>query len=470
MNLLFASGHIPPGWLGPEEILRTKLYVPPVRANAVSRPALFRRLYAALNRKLTLVSAPPGFGKTTLLAAWIASLVGQTPVAWVSLDARDNDPVRFGLYLLAAMQSVTLSLGGLPAAPGLAQPVSLEAILHSLINQAAGLPGDLVFVLDDYHVITAPPVHDATAYLLEHLPPQMHLVLASRADAPLPLAQLRARDQLVELRSADLRFTLAETKAFFTQTMGLELPGPALAEIDARAEGWVGSLQLAALSLRERGGEAVPGFVHEFSGSHRYIVDYLAEQVLSRQPPEIQNFLLETAVLDRLCGPLCDAVTGTEGGTATLAALDRANLFLVPLDEQPTWYRYHALFGEFLRERLRQSAPARLPELHGRAARWLAQAGFGSEARPHAEAAGDAALTARLAGPADADALLDPLSEREVEVLRLVAAGHSNQTIARELVVAPSTVHSHVKNIYSKLDVHSRTQAVARAREIGLLV
>ncbi|HEY7910047.1 MAG TPA: AAA family ATPase, partial [Thermomicrobiales bacterium] len=292
-------------------LLATKLYLPPPRSDAVPRPRLLERLDEGLHRPLTLVAAPAGFGKTTLVGAWVADCGRR--VAWLSLDAGDSDPARFLTYLVAALQQSGATIGaGLLGALQAPQPPPTEALLMVLLNELAALPDEVVLVLDDYHAIGAPPVDQALTFLVEHLPPQLHLVIATREDPPLPLARLRARGHLTELRAADLRFTAAEAAEFLNEVMGLRLTAADIAALDERTEGWIAGLQLAALSLR--GHHDVPGFIGAFAGDHRYIVDYLVEEVLQRQPETVRAFLLQTAILDRLNGSLCDAVTGQEGG------------------------------------------------------------------------------------------------------------------------------------------------------------
>ena len=343
-------------------ILATKLYIPPLRKNVVSRPRLIERLNEGLCRdqgfgpQLTLISAPAGFGKTTLVSEWAAGC--DRRVAWLSLEEGDSDPARFLTYLVAALQTVAPDigegvLGVLHAAQP--QPADIEAMLTALLNEIATLPDTIVLVLDDYHVIDAKAIDDALTFLLEHLPPQLHLVITTREDPPLPLARLRARDQLTELRAADLRFTPAEAAEFLNQVMGLNLSAEDIAALEDRTEGWIAGLQLAALSMQ--GHQDVPGFVRAFAGDHRYIVDYLVEEVLQRQPEPVRSFLLQTAILDRLNGPLCDAVTGQAGSSARLEALERGNFFVVPLDDKRHWYRYHHLFAEVLSAHLMAEQP-----------------------------------------------------------------------------------------------------------------
>jgi LuxR family transcriptional regulator, maltose regulon positive regulatory protein len=374
-------------------LVATKLHVP--RAGFVPRPRLLARLAEGVGRGVTVVCTPAGFGKTTLLGDWARR--SRRPVAWLSLDAGDNDPARFWRYVAAALER---------ARPGIDAPVvallrgphqpPLEAVATAVINVLMSVPGEgeVVLVLDDYHLIEASPVHDSVAFLLDRLPPGLRLVLSSRADPPVRLARLRARGQLAELRADDLRFTVTETAAFLREVTGLELPAASVAALQDRTEGWAAGVQLAALSLRGRADPA--GFVATFAGSHRYVLDYLTEEVLAGQPEQVLRFLLQTSVLDRLCGPLCDAVTGRTGSQALLEELDRANLFVVPLDEERRWWRYHHLFADLLRARLARKRPARVPELHRRAAAWHEEHGSADEAVQHAIAAGETGWAARL--------------------------------------------------------------------------
>jgi LuxR family maltose regulon positive regulatory protein len=395
-------------------LLVTKLYIPPASHNLVSRTRLTARLNDGLRRTLTLVSAPAGFGKTTLLSEWTHTLTSvfplssgemRTRVAWVSLDSGDNDPARFWAYFIAALETLQSGIG--ESAMDLLQSSPtppVEMFLTSLINAVAAIPQDFALVLDDYHVIESQAVHDAVAFLLDHLPPAMHLIIASRVDPPLPLPRLRARGQLVELRAADLRFTPDEAAAFLNQAMSLNLTSEHIATLESRTEGWVAGLQLAALSMRGR--EDISGFLAAFAGSQHYILDYLVEEVLQRQPAGIQTFLLQTSILDRMTGPLCDAVldeTSPTSGQETLDYLEHANLFIIPLDDRRQWYRYHHLFGEFLRSRLKQIQPEQLAGLHRRAAEWYEQGvaslgdkGLAIDAIRHALAAEDFERAARL--------------------------------------------------------------------------
>ena len=318
--------------------------------------------------------------------------------AWLSLDEGDSDPTRFLAYLIAALQTVAPSVGqGALAALQATQPPPPEAILTAVLNDLAALPDRLILVLDDYHAVDAPAVDQALAFLLQNLPPALHLVIATREDPPLPLARLRARGQLAELRAADLRFTPGEAAEFLNQVMGLSLSPAEMAALEARTEGWIAGLHLAALSMQGHTDTAV--FVETFSGSHRFVLDYLVSEVLQRQPAGVQDFLLRTAILDRLCGPLCDAVlqNTSASGQDTLAYLERANLFLVPLDDERRWYRYHHLFGELLRQRLHQHLPAgAIAGLHIRASVWYETNDLELEAFQHAAAAHDIDRAERL--------------------------------------------------------------------------
>src|SRR6266581_2873213 len=384
----------------PTPILATKLYLPRLRPNVVSRPRLLERLNEGLHRNLTLISAPAGFGKTTLVSEWVEGI--ERPTAWLSLDEGENDPARFLAYLVAALQTITANIGeGVLGMLQSSQPPPTEAILTALLNEITTLPDHFVLVLDDYHVLDAKPVDIALTYLVEHLPPQMHLVIATREDPQLPLARLRARSHLTELRAADLRFTASEAAAFLNQAMGLNLSAADIARLSDRTEGWIAGLQFAALSLQ--GHQDVPGFIRAFAGDHRYIVDYLVEEVLQRQPAPVRSFLLQTAILDRLHGPLCDAVTGQEEGNARLEALERGNFFVVPLDDRRHWYRYHHLFGEVLSAHLMAEQPDQVSTLHQRASAWYEQNGSVADAIRHALEAFDferAADLVELAVPA----------------------------------------------------------------------
>jgi LuxR family maltose regulon positive regulatory protein len=375
-------------------LLTTKLYIPPVRPEFVSRPRLIERLNASLDRKLTLISAPAGYGKTTLLSEWIrrrGEMTPPLPVAWLSLDEGDNDPARFLLYFIAALQTIEANIGegalGVLESP---QPPPTESILTALINEVAATPKDFILLLDDYHLIEAQPIHEALTFLLAHLPPQMHLVIASRADPPLPLSRLRARGQMIEIRADDLRFSPQETTTFLNQVMGLALSNEDVAALETRTEGWIAALLLAAISMQGRDAARTASFISAFAGDDRYVVDYLLDEVLAQRPKGTRDFLLQTSILDRMTGPLCDTVTGQEGGQNVLERLQQANLFIVPLDNRRRWYRYHRLFADLLRQRLKESTPPQdVKSLHQRASQWYEKNDFLVEAVEHALVAGD---------------------------------------------------------------------------------
>lgn len=388
-----------------DELLRPKLRPPRLPSNLLRREVLFARLDEGLDRKLTLLSAPAGFGKTSLVSQWLdrkADVVGSSsgagaegsgagergsfsaslPVAWVSLDAGDNDPVRFWRYVLIACQVFRPDLGsaGLELLRALRQP-PFEAMLTSFMNELTELPGSHILVLEDYHVITSSQIHQAVTFLLDHLPRTLHLVVLTRSDPPLPLARLRARGALNELRSADLRFSPAEIRAFLQQALVPSLSAEAIARLEAHTEGWAAGLRLATLALQGRQAAEIEQFLVTFAGSHRHILDYLAEEVLDAQAEPLQVFLLQTTLLDRLTAPLCETVTGRTDSQAVLEQLERANLFLTPLDGARQWYRYHALFAEAMQhEARRRLGEAELATLYGKASAWYEQHGFLVEA------------------------------------------------------------------------------------------
>jgi LuxR family maltose regulon positive regulatory protein len=386
----------------PTPILATKLYIPPLRPNVVIRFRLLERLNEGLHRKLTLIAAPAGFGKTTLVSEWVEGI--ERPAAWLSLDKGESDPTLFLTYLVAALQTIAPTIGeGVSGVLQSPQPPPTESILTALLNEITTIPDNFVLVLDDYHVIDAKPVDQALTFLLDHLPPHMHLVIATREDPPLPLARLRVGGQLTELRAVDLRFTHAEAAGFLTQVMGLNLSAEDIAALETRTEGWIAGLQLAAISMQ--GHEDATSFIKSFTGSHHFVLDYLVEEVLGQQSERVQMFLLRTSILDRLCGPLCDAVMmdPAVSGRETLEYLERANLFIVPLDNERRWYRYHHLFADLLRQRLHQSTASStgderdgVAELHSRASQWYEDHSLAIEAFHHAAAANDVERAERL--------------------------------------------------------------------------
>src|SRR5438876_2037001 len=389
----------------PTPILATKLYIPPLRPQVVIRPRLIERLNEGLHRKLTLIAASAGFGKTTLVSEWVEGI--ERPgarTAWLSLDEGDNDPTRFLTYLVAALQTIAATIGeGVLAVLQSPQPPPTASILTALLNDLTTMSDHFVLVLDDYHVIDAKPIDHALTFLLDHLPPHMHLVIATREDPPLPLARLRVGGHLTEVRAVDLRFTPSEAAEFLNQGMGLNLSAEDITALSTRTEGWIAGLQLAAISMQ--GQQDTTSFITSFTGSHHFVLDYLVEEVLQQQSESVQTFLLRTSILDRLCGPLCDAVllTPSGSGQATLEYLEHANLFLVPLDNERRWYRYHQLFADLLRQRLHQSAASStgdevvdVAELHIRASQWYEDNGLEIEAFHHAVAAHDIERAERL--------------------------------------------------------------------------
>ena len=399
-------------------ILLTKLFVPAARPELVSRSHLIEQLNHGLQRKITLISAPAGFGKTTLVTDWLYSQGDDSSspflVSWLSLDEGDNDVARFLTYLISALNRLPglepeIGVGALQMiqAP---QPPPPETVLITVINELALATQKIVLILDDYHLIDSQPVHESLNFLIENLPPQLHFVITTREDPPIQMARLRARGQLNELRAVDLRFTLEEAANFLNQVMGLNLSTDDIAALETRTEGWIAGLQMAAISMQ--GSQDVEGFIRSFTGSHRYVLDYLIEEVLEQQPESVQTFMLQSAILDRLTGSLCDvvrfgytetpssskgtAVTGQENGQEILEMLDRANLFIIPLDEERRWYRYHHLFADLLRQRLRQTQPEKLPVLHIRASEWFTHQGLHQEAIKHSLVARDYQGAAQL--------------------------------------------------------------------------
>ncbi len=412
-------------------LLTTKLYIPPLRPNLVPRPRLIERLEEGLRqgRRLSLISAPAGFGKTTLVAEWLysgAKQVSPLAVAWLSLDEEDNDPIRFFTYLIASLRQIDGSIGravqGLLGSPQLPPITSLMTLL---LNEITAVSDPFVLVLDDLHLVHTAPVHEALAFLIGHQPPPMHLVISTREDPPLPLPRLRVRGQVTEVREHDLRFTAEEVVAFFTQTMGLSLSPKAIALLESRIEGWVAGLQLAAVALRQDPGDA-EAFISDFAGDDRYVMDYLITEVLQRQPEVRRDFLRQTSILDQLTAPLCNALTGRKDSQDVLEQLHGSNLFLIPLDHRREWYRYHRFFAEFLRITLDREEQK---QLHRKAAAWYEAHGFVDEAIQHALAyakvSGDAEDAVRLIGLAAEGALysgsiltlggwLDALPDRHV--------------------------------------------------------
>lgn len=575
-------------------LLTTKLHIPPLSHHLIPRPRLIAQLNEGMERKLTLISASAGYGKTALLCEWLETLEGKnTPIGWLSLDKGDNDPIRFWSYVCATLDQLHPGLGEqaltLLQSP---QPPPIESILTMLINSLAAIPKHFGLILDDFHLLTMSSIHHELTFFLHHMPLQMHLIIASRVDPPLALARLRARQQLVEVRVADLRFTSSEVTAFLQEVMGLSFSTEEIAMLEVRMEGWIAGLQLAALSFTECTPASHAGFLATFTGSHHYILSYLTEEVLMHQPEQMRTFLLQTSILDRLNGSLCDAVTGGTNSQVLLEQLEQCNIFLIPLDNEGQWYRYHHFFAEFLysclqADQYQHTMGETLPMLHSRASIWYEQQHLHTEAITHALTSKDferaahlieqviaftfthgegvtplrcltalpettllrhprlclysaqvlffhnqheaanlrlqdaerslaehgesirpedrlifqgemAALLSQIRAPSSETTpygntslvalrqhdkspisssvqgqqqkrlqpLLDALSLREFEILQCVAEGMSNQEIATQIVIAESTVKWYLKNIYSKLNVHNRTQAMLKLRTL----
>lgn len=380
-------------------LLSTKLFIPPVHPNLVHRQRLVDRIQASLTKKLTLISAPAGFGKTTLVSNWINQ--SSQSIAWLSLDEGDNNLSQFLIYFIAALQTrhADCAQGVLDALQS-PQPEPIENNLISLVNELAAFTDRIILVLDDFHLISSPSVQDALSFLIVNLPPQIHIIITTREDPILPLSRLRSRGQLTELRAADLRFSFSEAAEFLNQAMGLDLSAEEIASLETRTEGWVVGLQMAAISMQGR--QDTGSFIQAFTGSHHFILDYLIEEVLQSQPKQVRNFLLQTSLLDRLCGSLCDSVTGQDDSKTMLETLNRGNLFVVPLDDNRRWYRYHHLFAEVLRARFAEQHSDQLSGLHSRASAWFDENQLPADAIRHAIAAEDferAADLAELAWP-----------------------------------------------------------------------
>jgi LuxR family maltose regulon positive regulatory protein len=452
-------------------LLQTKLFPPRTTRGLVDRDRLRQRLDPSELPALLVVSAPAGFGKSTLLAQSLLGAAGQPgrpAVAWLSLDAGDSDPSTYWAYVLAALRTAAPGVGGsaqvLLESPGGAP---ITTVLTSLLNDLAASDEEVVLVLDDYHVIRAPDIHEAMTFLVDHLPPALRLVIATRADPPLPLARLRARGELAEVRAADLRFTDQETAAYF-DAMGLHLSAGEVSTLEGRTEGWVAALQLAALSLQGR--EDAAGFIEGFAGDDRHVVDYLVEEVVHRQTEEVRDFLLRTSVLGRLSGSLTDAVTGRTDGRAMLETLDRDNLFLVPLDDQRRWYRYHHLFADMLQARLLHESPGEVAELHRRASAWHEQDGDTTAAIDHALAAGDVDRAAHLVELAVRGMGKD---RREVQLRRWMEALPEEVFAARPMLaighVGSLMSTGETRGVEARLRIAERWAEEARAAPAGTL-
>jgi LuxR family maltose regulon positive regulatory protein len=486
----------------PAVLLAAKSAPPAIRAQLIERAALIEILSAEPSRKLTLLSAPAGWGKTTLLAQWVSGADERGRRGWLSLDASDNDPARFWACAIAALGK---------ASPGVA-PRAFELIkmgadprqvvLPTLLDELAAMDYQIALILDDYHLVENRTVHEQVGFVVERMPQTFQLVIATRSDPMLPLARLRARGELLELRAEELRFQAGEAADLLDGVLGLKLTDAQVQLLFRRTEGWAAGLYLAGLSLAGRTDAAA--FIQTFAGDNRHIVDYLMAEVLDGQPPHLRSFLLRTSVLGRLSGALCDAVLQTSGSASVLEKIERENLFVMPLDMSRHWYRYHQLFGELLRTELRRSEPDPVADLHRRAATWFETEGLIDEALHHLIAAGDIARSADLiadwvdefnggglsaisgiastllASPErsasvavtsrnEGCAVGEELTPKEFEVLRLLATRLSRREIGERLFVSLNTVKTHQRAVYRKLSVEHRSAAVSRARELGLL-
>jgi LuxR family maltose regulon positive regulatory protein len=403
-----------------ENLLATKLHIPRSRRDLVPRPRLMERLDNGVRRKLTIVSAPAGYGKTTALTSWIDH--SQLKIAWLSIDEADNELDRFLFYIIAALQRVFEGIGlDIQAALSESQTAPIETLLTRLVNEVESVMDEEVsgiqflLVLDDYHLITNQSVHDALNFLLDHLPSAVHLVVAGRSDPLVPISRLRVQGEVSEVRTAELRFTKNEAAAFLNDMMGFALSTAEIAALETRTEGWIASLQLAALSMQGR--DDRHNFIAAFSGSHRYVIDYLIDEVISRQPADLQAFLCQTSILDRFSAPLCDAILEISTSRQMLSKIEGANLFLIPLDDERRWYRYHHLFADFLGKRLRETEPEHVPELHQRASQWYEDEGLVDEAIQHSLAAGDLNNATRLVDQIAADLVVRRESNRLLKLI-----------------------------------------------------
>ena len=443
-----------------QPILSTKLYYPSLQTSWVKRERLIGKLNECFSAKLTIVSAPAGFGKTTLLSEWIEQ--SKHKVGWVSLDSGDNDPKRFLTYCIAALQRVQPDFGenseSLIQSP---QQVSPESIITAFINEINESLKESVLILDDYHVIDSTEVHQSLSFFIEHLPQNLHLIVSGRHDPPIPLSRLRARKHLLEVRESDLRFTTEETISFFKTTMGLELTKGEVETLEERTEGWIASLQLAGIAMQ--GGKNIHRFISDFKGSHSYIVDYLTEEVLNHLDVSIQEFLLYTSILSRFNSSLCDAVTRGFGSQDVIDYLSKAKLFLVPLDEDKQWFRYHHLFADLLKYRLKQLFPDVINTLHERASKWFEENGFTEEAINHALSAGDVERAADLIEAAAVPTLVNAELTTLRSWAKKIPAGVLNQRAY--ILICLAWIHNMYGEINQVEPVLSLVEAALKERK-----
>jgi len=458
------------------DLVVTKLDVPRIDGKLVDRPRLSAALDAGSTAKLTLVCAPVGYGKTTVVCDWLAKR--NIPAAWLTLESLDNQVDRFLDYLINTLQQIDPAIGdGIPSLleNKVDAPNEIEDLLAPLINDIAASSQRFTLVLDNYHVIRTMQIHRVLKFLLDHMPPGMRVVLISRADPPVPLGRLRVLRQLTELREADLRFSVEEIRGFFNDLMGCDLTGEEISDLEGRTEGWIAGLQLVALTLQQCQGSHKQ--VVSITGSHRHLIDYLVDEVMSQQTEEMRLFLLYTSILERFNSSLCGTLMQNPNGQEMLRTLEKDGLFLVPLDEECGWYRYHHLFADFLRRRLIETRPETVAELYQRASNWYETHGMVDEAICYASA-GNKALGSESSAHVNIaeqpirqkdDEFVEPLSEREIQVLRLLSARLTYKEIAYELCLSINTVKWYAKNVYGKLGVDRKEKAAARARELSIL-
>lgn len=444
-------------------LLATKLFIPVIRPETVTREGLWTRLdeAASSGARFILVSAPAGYGKTTLMAKWLTD--SGRSFSWFSADDNDNDLVRFFSYFTAACKKIDNKVGddaqNLLSSGG----VAVDTLVTLLINELVNITNPFYIVIDDYHLVKSPVIHQAMQLILDRMPLMMHLVIITREDPPFNLSRMRVRGFLCEIRVDDLRFDYGETSRFFSNMMDMDIRPEALKSISDRTEGWIAGIQLAALSIRGFDRSQVDEFVHDFSGKHYYIIDYLVEEVLKRQPPGIQDFLHKTAFLDRMNASLCDAVTGRSDSKNVLQELLQANLFLIPLDRTRDWYRYHHLFADSLKYNVPEGDAKVIYE---KTYKWYEE---NNQLQDEYARGICKKMKSRTKDMDLSSGLLGALSARELELLKLIDSGLSNGEISEKLFISLHTTQWHISNLYSKLGVKSRTQAIKKAKELGII-
>jgi len=458
------------------DLVATKLYIPRIDRELVERPRLFTALETGSTTKLTLVCAPVGYGKTTLVGDWLAKR--HIPAAWLTLESSDSQVSRFLNYLIYALRQIDPAIGiaiPAPLANEVDTPDEIEDLLSTLVNDIAASSQRFTLVLDNYHLISKMQIHGVLEFLLGHMPPSMKVILISRADPPVPFGRMRVLGQLTELRAADLRFTVEEIRAFFFDLMGCDLSSEEIADLEIRTEGWIAGLQLVALTLQRC--QDSHEQVVSITGSHRHLIDYLVDEVMSRQTEQMRSFLLCTSILKYFNSSLCCALMVNPSGREMLRTLEKDGLFLVSLDDECRWYRYHHLFADFLRRRLVETRPEMVAKLYQRASNWFESHGMLDEANDYASVGNEdlGSQSSFKVNPAEQpiqqndDEIVEPLSEREIQVLRMLSARLTYKEIAYELCLSINTIKWHAKNVYGKLGVDRKGEAAARARELSIL-